>query len=1694
MFFVLTLLPFCAIRRMKKFVSGKTKIKFFRETMFSAEKCYISVLFKWKGDFFMKHSKKFISVLVVCVMLITSFSAPFSVFAASGVTEEQWNTLVSALKSETVADANFTGSQNSYTVSDPDGDVLAAADAFYAVFAGLYDREGNQENGNRTINLVKDQILNGVNARMNASDFAVYNVANVLNGFIAGANVSSSTDSKNELAAVPNTVLTVNLEDSAILRYDSIADMPDQIVTSRTYTTAHTVKSYDVTSGSGCSSTTTTYYYYTISSFGTSDSSMPKTTLSEFRDYLDTNAAIFGYDTDALIALGSDAIQNHILQLTNGYTSMNNQLGSAVYAKFFGNDYDVPGMTAKLNTAQDIITYLPVSEEIEALASTDYTQLSTTEIRALYTEISQKVNAYDGADAEAKAYIEAKGFDIAAVRVYMEDLLNEVEIQELTALKEKLDGNIPVYEAYNEDDVISGATLKAELELALADLDAFKAALNSYKAENVEKVIGGEYLAEVTALRTEIQRLLNIDGYNSRFKDKYQYYLETVYAATSPDASSSDIIAGLKDYDEWYKGLEALAAEIEAVLGSETADKILTTLNDEMLAHREECYNILGGRFENQVALAADLFDQCKVDGAKVDITTIDTYKALRKSLDLIEKEIYDFLTGNGEYTFSQTTLDDYARIYEDIYADYLAFTATGGFDRYETAVIDDIVREPSDSDIVRDKDYVVTDEKVEEIIKLLDKTLGSEEFNALTGVDLEDTITGVLDNLYTDSFINTVVQYIYPIVANEFVKVWATLPESITIEDVDTGLLGLKADVECDLSLYSVEDAMKAIGLYLFPTTLAENIQDQYPQVAEVLSKATSAATTENNPWEDPAICDEDGNLALNWGVTDRESFVDAAVAALSGLEPLLLALLSNREMNLSNKIGTGSGSAKVSIITLNLTVDPIDLVLTASANPGYNNAVAPILEALGLTAPDGNTFASTRDILEKGLLDPITELLETLASAPVETVAKILPNIAYAATVGLIEPLLGMLKTNINYTTNAKYDAQVTSGTLNDVYKSEEPIAINLADMIDLSSLGVDISSFDAIVDLVEGLLGFELPEIDNGKAASLGTLTWKDTVRSEKTYNYGEAGKAAFIEANKADVLLFVLDYAINALSQEGFIDEIAGAFGAETPVELPDIVNQIIYNVTVNGDNAIAAVAELVFPQDYTEPEKDINWLKTSGETGSAVVYSEYWTKEKANYVAENLPSFVDNIISIFGVKVNGVKVKTLSELVDGYIGNLYSADTLNSLAKTIGDALGSAGLPRGLTDILKDQLGIDLAYWNNWTAEFETGDKDAFVNALADLLKPFTAVLELVLNGKDLSITVTDENGTAKLVTLQGYDGYTNGLIPLLEALGAENVVAPAEFAADSDNIIKNIITPVLSVVDKVSADPYDAVMELLPNILYFAASGGLQVSLDNILYSVYTVIDTIRPIYDLNLTELLGFDLRFTDADPVEYILSVVNGLIYDATGADFKIDFTGEELLSQLPVSDVQAFTSANGKTAYRIVPTENYFADVLTVVLRYAVGDVLFSENAVILADLVKDNFDISEEAYAFIYSLLSSLAKLDGDAVDMTLGAAFFVFYGADNAVDAYIRYFNYDWEQIIADMNNSQVPYLQRLCGLMGEVYETTFKNLFDDISDAFDLPVDSEYVEGIAGTFKRILDAFKEFFETLKRFFEQVFAI
>lgn len=1017
---------------------------------------------------------------------------------------------------------------------------------------------------------------------------------------------------------------------------------------------------------------------------------------------------------------------------------------------------------------------------------------------------------------------------------------------------------------------------------------------------------------------------------------------------------------------------------------------------------------------------------------------------------------------------------------------------------------MDDIVREVSDRDIARDQTYVVDDGRIDDAIALLDRVLNSEEFQTLTGVDLKETITGLTDNLYSDSLLNTIVQYVYPIVANEFVKVWATLPDHISIDSTPAGDYTAK-NVEVDLHIDAIETAMGRLGLNIFPSLLGGAVEEQYPQVAEVLKLATAPATTENNPWEDPAICDEDGKLALSWGITDRDSFVSAAVAALSGLEPLLKALLVNQGMSLSASVGTGSGTLDVtggllgsSSVGGTLDVDTINLVLTASANAGYNNALAPILEALGLEAPDGNTFTSTEDILTKGLLDPVDALLAKLAAAPVDVVTALVPNLVYALATGMVEPLLGMLKTDINYTTNAHFTATAAfglvnqSGDLNDVYKSDEPIRINLQDMIDLSSLGVDLSSFESVFGLLTDKLSLPLPTPDYARLATMGELVWQDTMRAEKTYEYGEPGKAAFIQANRADVLQYLLTYVLDALAADPtLIEQIAAAFGAQTPLDLPDVVDQILANIAANGGDAIAAVVELMQPIDHSAPATDIEWApyEGSGEQ-TEVVYTDLWTKEKAAFVAKHLPNFIDNLLLLIGVNVNGEKAATLPELVDNAVNGLFTADTVNSLARSLANVFGKLNLG-GLGDILNEQLGLDFTYWDTYRADFADGDREAFAASLTELLRPLEKVLGFVLNGEDLTVTVTDEAGEASLITLRGYDGYAYGLVPILEALGAPDVMTPDAFRVDDSAIVENLVGMLLGVVDRVEADPYAAVLDLLPNVLYFLSSGGLSVAAENLLHSVNLALDTIRPIYDVNLTELVGIDLSFRDFDVVSYLLSLLNGKIAEATGAEFALDFTTESLLSELSFGELESFTSANGKTAYRVANTSDSLADVLTVVLRYAVDQLVFAENGATLAGLLQSALNMSDESYAFLYALLAAFKTVNTLMPDAVLSLLFWLFYNADNAVDAAVDYYEYmyaDWATVIDRMNDSELSYVQKAGMVMRNVYANSFMPFFDRLADATDIPIRSKDILSFADLIKELVEIFRSWIATLRQFF------
>lgn len=929
-------------------------------------------------------------------------------------------------------------------------------------------------------------------------------------------------------------------------------------------------------------------------------------------------------------------------------------------------------------------------------------------------------------------------------------------------------------------------------------------------------------------------------------------------------------------------------------------------------------------------------------------------------------------------------------------------------FASYQQSFMPDIVREVSASDLVRNKTYTVDDAKLETLIETLDFAVGSKEFKDLLGMDLGETLLDAAGLLYTDSIVNLAVQYLYPLVEKEFAKVWAGLPETLDLYDVETGVsVAPKANVTSVLYINDIEQSLEAIDFYLFPTVLADHLPEGYEKAAEKLRLATTKSSydpetdTMTTPWEDEAILDSEGKLAISWGVHDRQSFIDAMSAALCGVEPLLLALLSNVYCDKHGTIGTGEGKAIVAggAVKLDMNITDIELVLTATANPGYNNALVPIFEALGVTPPDGNTFTCIRDFVEKGLIEVIEAVLQKLADAPVSFLLDALPNLAYAVEAQLVAPLLSMLRTEINYTSNAKYTVKLAGdGELKDAYKCDEPIRINVGEMIDLESMGLDLSSLNGLLKLAEKMLEADLPEIDGKKLATLGELTWRDTVRSSATYRPLEAGKAAYIKANRADVLLFLFDYVFAALKDKALLDGILNIIGGKD--SLPKIVTDIIDHVLANPNNVIAALTEIVIPQEYEEP-KGMKWKPAAAPVNTAsALYNDYWTSAKAEYMTQNLPSLVDNVLKMADLNIGGVSCDSLPALLDGVVASICKAETLNGLAAKIKEALSGISLPDALADLLKEKVGLDLKFWNNYHADFADGDRAAFKTAVANMLNPVQKVLGFLLSDEDITVSLTGGDGeTRKLVHLHGANGYALAVLPLLEALGAPNLPAPAAFRAEPGKAVNVLLDAVFGVVDGLKADPYNGIVSLLPNLIVFIRYGGLTSVVDNLLYCVNLALNTIRPIYDLNIYSLVDFDLRFEKTDPVKLLGGLVTDLLKEKMGLSLTLDLTTEKVYNGLVNGTIETFTSLNGDTAYRVNAESINKEDFLTVIYDYLLREIVFTDQGDALLAFAKEKLDLNETIFGYVEKVMPALKSADETYPGSGKALVFWVFFAAE-----------------------------------------------------------------------------------------------
>lgn len=268
-------------------------------------------------------------------------------------------------------------------------------------------------------------------------------------------------------------------------------------------------------------------------------------------------------------------------------------------------------------------------------------------------------------------------------------------------------------------------------------------------------------------------------------------------------------------------------------------------------------------------------------------------------------------------------------------------------------------------------------------------------------------------------------------------------------------------------------------------------------------------------------------------------------------------------------------------------------------------------------------------------------------------------------------------------------------------------------------------------------------KLPALMDYKLQATGTERQVSSLRNTELTNSSEtwaANKRKYIEmtVNGQEsyglVLLYIFRYLFSALnyraydmSTSGFATDLTllDAFGLGDTLtknlfyglKLEDIIN----NITLNPDEAIAALYELFYtnefgsvltvqensdgtksvvagrnytyyldPIDYKTDELMEYADKYNDYTfGSGVLYTKYWTKENAQYVTNNLDGLIENVLAM-------LKIEDLDSLTgfleDKLADFLFNNEMLSKIANLIYGMIGGLNLE----SLLNNALDIDYS--------------------------------------------------------------------------------------------------------------------------------------------------------------------------------------------------------------------------------------------------------------------------------------------------------------------------------------------------------------------------------------------------------------
>lgn len=774
-----------------------------------------------------------------------------------------------------------------------------------------------------------------------------------------------------------------------------------------------------------------------------------------------------------------------------------------------------------------------------------------------------------------------------------------------------------------------------------------------------------------------------------------------------------------------------------------------------------------------------------------------------------------------------------------------------------------------------------------------------------------------------------------------------------------------------------------------------------------------------------------------VNWGFTDNsakaeQGFITALAALTRPINDILAFLLVEGDLDivdlaetivgkLSIDTTTTSGDTKIRIVlkdsvlrifTDNLagtndTVNHIKIELipileelremNIVGENAYESAIIPLLEAFmcdGVKTYNEyvKDYNKAKDNLVIDILNPLLGFIDDALEAPIDTITKVLPNLAYfidnngisQVVNNLLAPitqdLLGVLD---KYGYNIDDLIKTIAGKdLGQILSESLGYTINLR-LSDLNSFNVQDLVLPIVNSILESKFGITLPDFDWATIASHGTVKEvKSALKGGKNYQ---------VIANQGEVLVAVLRYLEKAIADNiaAITKLVNGIDKLKNNEKLLNIINSILGQLGAAKEDELVKAVFYILVADPENKFFDYSGFKTKDYDFS---YPETVDQDFLKILGPMLDGLISGLVDLNSL-VGGFIYK--DEIISSLAVGLYGAvegvkvgnDTLtNLLAKTdidfttanVSDLLMNKDYGETFPSAAKTiKAAGSWSKVNKDSLSWGVTDRDSFVHALCAVLRPIYGVLDVLLNDASL--------GLFNVVSLPGSDGYTSTIVPIMEAFGLYNVKTQYQYRQDIskeyDAILLDIINPLLDKVEDILNAPIEMLASMLPNLSLFFANDGLLQVVENLITPVSVLLDALEPIVEVNdLLSALGVDISkalqklgivgssykfdiydiagslkpIVGADNIVGVLNKVLGMI-KIKGTPLGIELMPIDWYKLASHGTVIKDEASQAATIGSRIYVDADPAEVLIAVLRYLIETINYKDNFNTISELI-------------------------------------------------------------------------------------------------------------------------------------------